>query len=261
MIPDTIHFIYPVTPSTRPWSLVNHAALLLARKYQPKSQIIVWANEETPALRESASQSRAEVVHIDLPTEIGGVQIQYPQYISDVLRLQILYAQGGIYMDTDILLRMDVDDLRSIAQQHNRLVLSYENEARTSICNALMVSPPKNAFIGAWLEAIPEALKSPTWAQGGVVLPVELNKRPELADSKVILNYKLACPLDLSRPWLFDPNLKEEASRRAGNANAIHVFETYWRDIIKYVDEDWIKNTPCLFSDIFKQAIGDNHGR
>ena len=260
MIPNTIHFIYPVTSKTRPWSLVNHAAVMLARKYHPDYKIIIWTNNPEPKdnfkMRISAALAGAEVKQIDMPTEIGGVEIVWPQYMADVLRLQLLYAHGGIYMDTDMLLRMDLNDLRRAAEDHSRLLLSWETPEQTSICNALMIAPPENAFIGAWLDAMPEALKSPTWAQGGVVLPVELSKRDSLVDSRMILNHKLACPLDLSRPWLFNPELRNEASTRAGTSHAIHVFETYWRDIIKDIDHAWLERTPCLFSDMFNETVG-----
>lgn len=260
MIPRTIHFIYPVTERTRPWSLVNHAAVMLARKHHPHDEIVVWTNEPKSSfkMRVSAALAGAEIEFIDLPTQICGADIKHPQYMSDVMRLQILYEHGGIYMDTDMLLRMDVDDLRAIAQNHNRLVISYENESRSSICNALMVAQAKNAFVGVWLAAIPGALRSPTWANGGVLLPVELSKRDDLSDSFVALSHQTACPLDLSCPWLFDPALHNEAKRRVFGSIAIHVFETYWRDTVKNIDADWIERTPCLFSDIFK-SIGVSH--
>jgi len=260
MIPKTIHFIYPVTSKTRPWSLVNHAAVMLARKYHPNYKIIIWTNKNPEvhyALLKTASSADALVQSIDMPAEIGGVEIEWPQYMADVLRLQLLYASGGIYMDTDMLLRMDLNDLRKTAEDHNRLLLSWETPEQTSICNALMISPPENAFVGAWLDAMPEALKSPTWAQGGVVLPMELSKRDSLVDSRMILDHKLACPLDLSRPWLFDSAWREGAAAKVGHAHAVHVFETYWRDIIKDIDLDWIERTPCLFSDMFREAVGD----
>lgn len=254
MIPNIIHFIYPVTERTRPWSLVNHLAVVLARKHHPKDKIIIWTNQvpdQHYALFDTASKADAIIQSICLQTEVGGVKIEHPQYMSDVLRLQILYAHGGIYMDTDMLVRMDLNALRRASDTHNRLLLSWENKQKTSICNALMISPPENAFVGAWLDAMPEALKSTTWAHGGVVLPVELSKRDSLIDSRMILNHKIACPLDLSRPWLFDPELREEAMRKVGNAHAVHVFETYWRDTVKHIDYDWMERTPCLFSDIF----------
>jgi hypothetical protein len=288
MIPKTIHFIYPVTERTRPWSLVNHAAVMSARKYHQDYDIIIWTNKPRPIdnfkMRISAALANAEVKQIDLPTEVAGVKIEHPQYMADVLRLQILYAYGGVYMDTDMLLRINIEGLRLTASEDNHLLLSWETPEQTSICNALMISPPENAFVGAWLDAMPEALKSPTWAQGGVVLPMELSKRDSLVDSRMILDHKrdslvdsrmildhkrdslvdsrmildhkLACPLDLSRPWLFNPELRDEARRKTSSSHAIHVFETYWRDIIKDIDHNWIERTPCLFSDIFMDVCG-----
>jgi len=232
---------------------------MLARQAHNPDRLIIWTNKaDSPSksLLRTAQLANADIAHIDLVTKIGGVETPHPQYMADIMRLRILYAMGGIYMDTDMLLRMDIEGLRLAASEHNRLLLSWENPQNTSICNALMIAPPENAFVGAWLDAMPEALKSSTWAQGGVVLPVELSKRDSLVDSRMILNHRLACPLDLSRPWLFDPELKEEAIIRVGPAHAIHVFETYWRDIIKDIDRDWIEQTPCLFSAIFKEVGG-----
>lgn len=257
MIPKVIHFIYPVTERTRPWSPVNHASVRLARKYHPDYKIIIWTNKNPEVhydLLETAYGVGAIVQSIDMPTELGGVMIEYPQYMSDVLRLQLLYAYGGVYMDTDILLRMNLNDLREKAEEHNLLVLSWETPKRDSICNALMISPSENPFIGAWLDAMPEALKSPTWAQGGVKLPVELSERDSLVDSRVILGHRFACPLDLSRPWLFNPELCSQANELIGMSHAIHVFETYWRDTIKHIGRDWLARTPCLFAEIFQES-------
>lgn len=256
MISKIIHFIYPATERTRPWSLVNHAAVMLARRYHPDYKIIIWANknpEHQYALLDTAQKAGAVLQEIELPTEIDGVKMEHPQYMSDYLRLQILHECGGIYMDTDILTRRSFDGRRKTAGQDGKLVLSWESHHQRSICNALMISPPGNPFVAAWLDALPEALKVSTWAHGGVTLPVELSKRESLADSRKILPHRFACPLDLSQLWLFTPSMTATARDLVAASPAIHVFETYWRGIIKHINRSWIDNTPCLFSDIFRE--------
>jgi len=254
-----IHFIYPVTPRTRPWSLVNHAAVMLARRHHPDDKIIIWTNpvpEKHHDLLETASAAKAVVQSIALPTHIEGVEIGWPQYIADVVRLQILIEHGGVYMDTDILLRQPLDAHIGFVESSHLALISWETPQKTSVCNALMISPPGNAFMAEWLRRIPQALQSPTWAQGGVVLPAQIAADESLRLSHLMLDHTFACPLDLSRPWLFDPAFREEATRLASGATAIHVFESFWRDTVKHIDADWIERTPCLFSDIFDEAIG-----
>jgi hypothetical protein len=242
MIPKIIHFIYPWTEKTRPWSLVNTLAVRLAKKHHPDYEIIVWTNSPTRVPLLGVTVKKCE-----LPTQVGGVDIVWPQYISDVMRLQILLDWGGIYMDTDILTLQPVSELLT-----DRLVVSWETENSESISNALMISPQGNLFLSAWLDKMPEAMTNETWAYGGVVLPRKLSMNPHLTDQRIILPHMFCCPLDLSRNWLFDPSLKDEAEYRSKESHAIHVFETFWRDIIKDITPEWIDKNDCLFSEIVR---------
>ena len=240
MIPKVIHFIYPLTEKTRPWSIVNELAIKLARKHYPDYTINIWTNKIDFPLMGSVI-----IKHCELPMHIGGAEIVWPQYISDVMRLQILSEHGGVYMDTDIL---SLKPYNFASQE--KLVLSWESSKFESISNAMMATPPNNLFIDQWLEKMPEAMESRTWAYGGVVLPRKLVMQPYLAYERIIHNHQWCCPLDLSKNWLFDPALKEEAKEKCKDSYAIHVFETYWRDVVKNIDEQWIKKYDCLFSEL-----------
>ena len=98
MVPKVIHFIYPWTDKTRPWSMVNDLAVKTALKVYPDHTINIWTNKvDFPWI------PGVTVRPCELPTHIGGAEIVWPQYVSDVMRLQILYEYGGIYMDTDMI--------------------------------------------------------------------------------------------------------------------------------------------------------------
>jgi len=241
--PNVIHFIYAKTDLARPWSVVNHHALRLASRNHNPANIIMWTN--APEVFEPYGDS-IEVVKCDIPTSIEGHEIPWPQLMADVMRLQILHEHGGIYMDTDILTLANLDPFLKFANERNRLVMSWETKAQASICNALMIAPAKNAFIKTWLEKIPERVGSTTWADGGVLLPMELANDEALKDTRAVLRHSFACPLDLSQAWLFDPMLKERAREMLAGSTAIHVFETYWRDTIAKLD----MNQDTLFRDI-----------
>lgn len=242
MIPKVIHFIYPYTERTREWSLVNTLSVRSAVKHYPDHEIIVWTNSPTrvPLLGVTVRKCA-------LPTQVGGVNIEWPQYVSDVMRLQILLDWGGIYMDTDIISLKKFETLCD-----DCLNFSFETESENSVSNAMMAAPPNNSFIKVWLDHMPEAVSNPTWAYGGVVLPYELSLNPFLKSNFVLWSNQMCCPLDLSKNWMFDPALKEKAKEKVKGSDAIHVFETFWRDIIKDITPEWTEKNDCLFSELFK---------
>lgn len=248
MVPNIIHFIYPVTEKTRPWSVVNSLAISTAMKVYKEYEIIIWTNGPNQVPFDENYYTRLKICPVDLPTHIGDAEIVWPQYVSDVMRLQILYEMGGIYMDTDMI------SLREFRPyDENILSFCWETAFCESICNAFMASPPKNEFIKAWLERMPAAMKSTTWAYGGVVVPYEMTQDPLYDQHYNPLSHRFFCPFDLSKNWMFDPKLKAEAKEIMGNPCSIHIFETFWRDIIKDITPEWIENNDCLFSELVRE--------
>lgn len=243
MIPNIIHMIYPVTDKTRPWSVINTLAVKLARKHHD-GRIFIWTNDKYKIPEDVRFTIR--IMACELPTHLEGVEIKWPQYVADVMRLQILRDHGGIYMDTDILLQKPLTEFLS----EERLVMSWETADRMSMSNALMMSPPNNLFVEEWLRRMPEAVQSDTWAYGGVVLPAKMASNPYLNENMTVLPHTFCCPLGLSQPWLFDPKLKVEAKEKIKDADAIHVFETYWRDTIKNITPEWLEKTDCLLTEL-----------
>lgn len=251
MTPDIIHFIYPVTEKTRPFSYLNSLAVRMAAKVQQPKQILFWTNAHPETINHWDSiKDLVTLVPTDIPTEFRGSPIRYPQYAADVMRLQILLASGGIYMDTDMLLLKPLHEHMS-----DKLVLSWENPGQTSISNALMMSPPNNRFIREWLSLMPEALKSDTWAAGGVQAPATLARQENLEETRTILPHTFCCPLDLSRQWLMDPVLANEAESLCKDSTGIHIWETYWRDYVKHLDANHVKTADDLFSRIARKYI------
>jgi len=251
MTPDTIHFIYPVTDLTRPFSYLNALAVRMAAKVQNPDRILFWTNAPPESIAYwDDIKDLVTVIPTAVPTEFRGQPIKWPQYAADVMRLQILLAHGGIYMDTDILLLKPLHE-----HLGDKLVLSWENKAETSISNALMISPPNNELIRCWLDVMPIALASPTWAYGGVIAPVTLAKDRDFKPYRTLLPNTFCCPLNLSRPWLFDPAVADEAEALSKDATAIHVFETYWRDRVKDIDHDYVQRTDDLFSRIARKHL------
>jgi hypothetical protein len=243
MIPNTVHFIYPVWPNTRPLSYVNYIAVKLAIKVQKPDRVKFWINKDPePSVWWDKIKELVDVVYTPMDGVYRNVKIEWPQLQSDVTRLQILQREGGIYLDTDMLLQRPVDLFFTLETD---FIMGLEPGDK-SACNALMMAKPEAKVIGRWLDRMPEALQSTTWAQGGVVTPYELWKEDKFLIQMMPAHF--FCPLDLSENWLFSPALVEEASERVQNSYSVHVFETYHRDIVKDITPEWCERNDSLFS-------------
>lgn len=254
---DVVHFIYPKWPNTRPLSFVNYVSVRLAAQIQKPKEIKFWI-EDQPDNNEwwDAIKPLVTIVHRPMPREFGGTKIEWPQYSSDVLRLQILQEEGGIYLDTDMLMLKQVYRPILVPPDAHDWFWSCEEPSATgsaqSMCNAFMQSTPQHPFLQAWLNAIPDAMQSSTWAEGGVVLPYKLSRNFK---DVYIGSSRLFCPLDLSDNWMFstDPKTIEFAQRHIEMSFSVHIFETYWRDVIKDITPEWCKNNDSLFSRIVRR--------
>jgi hypothetical protein len=254
-IPNIIHFIYPCH-STRPLSFLNYMAVKLAKEVHRPDAILFWIDgDPAPSPWWDEIQHLVEIRIYNTIKEYGGTKIMWPQYASDVFRLQLLRDYGGIYLDTDMLLVQPITDF--IENSWNQLLMSYEptqNPEPESICNALIIAAPQNEFITAWLDRMPDALKSETWAHGGVQIPYLLHKEQPDLGAHEIRGASMFCPLDLSKNWLFstDPQIIREAEDITRFSYAIHGFETYWRDIVKDITPEWCTQNDSLFSRIVR---------
>jgi hypothetical protein len=247
VIPNIIHFVYPAWANTRPLSFMNYMAVKIASEVHRPDAIYFWLDGD-PAENEWWLRIKplVEIRRTKMAGEYKGVEIKFPQYRSDVTRLQILQEHGGVYMDTDMFL-LNPLEFWVANTGADVLIASYEAGGR-SVCNALMMASRDSSFIEAWLEEIPHALKSDVWAEGGVNLPLRLAEMNE--QWAAILDAEYFCPLDLSANWLFDT---DPLTIRAGEALtkdsfSIHAYETYWRDYNGHVTPEWIRANDCLFA-------------
>lgn len=249
-VPNTVHFIYPIWPITRPLSYLNYMAVKRAKNIQKPDVIKFWVNKDPePSLMWDMIKPMVDVHYAPMDGSYNGVKIDWPQIQSDVTRLEILYKEGGIYMDTDILLKKPLVFHR---YDNFGMCLEPSDGEPQSACNALMLSEPEAPFVDIWLHHMEESLKNPTWAYGGVVTPFKLSQTaPELISMWPHWHF---CPLDLKRNWLFssDPEIIAEAEKKTEMSWAIHGFETFWRNIVKDITPQWCEQNDSLFSRLVK---------
>lgn len=73
-------------------------------------------------------------------------------YVSDYVRLKVLYKNGGVYFDTDITVEKDIDDLL----MKNKLVLGWQD--KQEIAGGVIITPKENPIIAKMLEFYKEKI-------------------------------------------------------------------------------------------------------
>ncbi|HKD48957.1 MAG TPA: glycosyltransferase, partial [Rhizomicrobium sp.] len=112
-IPKILHYTFGMAPDFggKPWSLVHHVCLKSAVERIKPEKVCFYCQFEPSTPWWNLSRELLTVVKIAAPQEIFGRPLKHVAHQSDVVRLQRLIAEGGIYLDADVLVHRSFDDL------------------------------------------------------------------------------------------------------------------------------------------------------
>ncbi|OAQ69733.1 glycosyl transferase [Pochonia chlamydosporia 170] len=97
-------------------------------------------------------------------------------HIADVMRLQILRDNGGIYLDTDSFALKPFTSILNPPRPHD-VVLGYEGGNRWGMCNAVIAARKNSTFIHDWLNEYMTGKPHREWNYRSVLFPKELADR------------------------------------------------------------------------------------
>lgn len=248
MVPNVVHFIWITGENSRPFSYFNYMAVKCA-KQQTGAAVVIHCNEP-PKNNEYWDMAMMYSVYrrIKVPTHVGDTEIKHVQYASDVIRLELLYKWGGIYIDTDMLL---TKPLTPLMDRPLTMAIESVNEdgSPKSVANGVILAKPKSEFLKLMLDATPIAMKNDIWANHAVTLPLELAKiYPEMVHLEGKDSF---FPFDLARNYPFEENEAAACLKQMENTYGLHIYETFWRDQLKVITPDLLKSSSCLFSVLF----------
>ena len=118
--------------------------------------------------------------------------------MSDIVRLNVMQAFGGVYMDFDVLL---VRSLRPLMCYNTTL----GQETNGGLANNLIIAIPNSTFVDLWLKAYDIDYRRDIWAHNSVLVPFQLHKKhADLVHVETkSINYPNWYPEGLSK--IFDP--------------------------------------------------------
>lgn len=193
--------------------------IIIYNKIEP-SENVYWENvKKLPNLT---------IEDIQVPEEYDGFPLSYFQYKADVVRLNVLYEKGGVYLDIDMLVIKNFDH---IINSGKGFYISEEYEKGKGLINAFIASKPKNEFLKLWLESFKTGLRMENWAyhirESNKKL-LEKHKHYMLKYNIEILESKYFFPFHWSQRDKF-VNIKENLN---DDVHCIHLFETILQDVL-----------------------------
>jgi len=175
MIPNRIHFIFGLESffGGKPFSFVHYLAIVSAQMANRPDEIVFHYAHEPDGEWWEQAKPLVRLSRVWAPTSVFGQRIVHYAHKADVLRLEILSSEGGIYLDIDTLC------IRSFAPLFGHsTVMGVEPNA--GLCNAVILAERDAPFVNMWLNAYRD-FKSNDWRSHSVRLPYLIAKsHPEL---------------------------------------------------------------------------------
>jgi len=267
MIPNVIHFVFGLKENfgDKPFSLIHYLAIRSAYecnkpdaikfhyKYEPTGE---WWDKIKPYLT---------LVKVEPPKEIFGNPLLHYAHQADVLRLEILLKEGGIYLDMDVLCLNSFEPLR----RRHAFVMGREEER--GLCNAVILAEPGAEFLKKWYAqyiSFRSQGRDQFWFEHSVTVPAQLaQKFPELIHIEdkysFFWPYYQGSPITLweratdgAQDELMVQLKKEFVFHFLSTSFCIHLWEQlWWEDYLKYVTFDNLMTSSNNFSRLARGVL------
>lgn len=202
-IPNNIHIIYGLSetfgwseyehfvreidqtikrPKADVFNIVRYLAIKSAYEVNKPDNIFFYYHYEPYGEWWERAKQYITPIKVEPPKEIFGNPIKSYAHQADVIRLQLLIEEGGIYLDSDTLCLKPLTPLL----EGGGFVMGREgNEPK--LCNAVMLSEKGSEFAKVWLSKY-VTFDDDDWAGHSIELPHKLSK--EYPDLIRIMNHK-----------------------------------------------------------------------
>jgi hypothetical protein len=176
----------------------------------------------------------------------NNIKFKFEIHLGDLFRINYLYEHGGIYLDIDTVCLHPFEELLKYD-----CVMGEEwgDNEYIGLCNAVILSNPKNLFIKEWINNYYTDYKS-NWNYNSVVLPDKI--------SKYMSDHITIEPQQSFFRYSWDKSGVENIFDKNSSIDGcycLHLWESItYKRLIKY-DIDYIKNNNDTLSNIYKKLL------
>jgi FkbM family methyltransferase len=142
----------------------HHRCLHSMLQYMPDYEIWIHNSKEPNNNKywdDIKTHKNVKIMKTVVPQHFDGFELKHFQYKADVVRLEVLYTYGGVYLDLDMLI---VKPFHDVFKSGHSFYISKERKGVDCLINAFLASKPKNEFLRIWLNAFKSGLRLGIWA-------------------------------------------------------------------------------------------------
>ena len=161
-IPNIVHYVW-FTYKKKPKKFAFHHFISVLSAYKRLKPDVIYVHCDVIPGGEHwdmmTSLPTVKVVHRDPPRKIFGAEIKAPVYEtsdSNVARLMVVMETGGIYLDTDVIVVREMEELRK-----HQCVLGLEDNYK--VCAGVIMAAPKAPFLYLWINSFIDDYKIGMW--------------------------------------------------------------------------------------------------
>ena len=266
-IPNTVHYVIGLHDAEL--SFLAYLSILTASKSLNPATVKLHHTENLNITNEYiqllVQDQRVKLVLHDANTVASEMKLSnHFAHMADVLRLKVLYSEGGIYLDSDVYILQSFDALRNSSRD---VVLGYEGGNRGGLCNAVVTARTRADFINRWIDSYAN-FSAGEWNSHSVILPKQMaEKYPD--EVCTLSPHAFFWPTWTRRhlKWMYEPLGKEEAMRAQEilDANGGSYFDGQlayhswnqlaWKPYLSKLTEEIIKRDDTRFNLLIRRFL------
>lgn len=258
-IPKILHYVFLCDsglPNQKPWSLSHYVCVRSAIERIRPDTVVIHCDREPGGPWWELTRPLVTLARVEAPGEIFGNPLLHPAHQSDVLRLEILQREGGIYLDIDVFVQRDFDDL---LDGHSTVMGREGPNGLYGTGNAVVLAEPGAPFLRRWSEEyrwFRGRGREVHWSEHSVEVPGRLAR--EHPDEVTLLDERaFFWPLWTNEQLglIFDPQ-PQDFDARATYAN--HLWESSaWERYLEHLTPGRVRATDSPFHRWCRPFVAD----
>ena len=181
-IPPVVHYVFGMEPTFGHlgFGLVHYLSLLATTMYL-RPPAIKWHHRFLPPNASAWWACARPLVALHPVGDVATIHGRaFPSlhvaHKADVVRLDVLRAEGGIYLDSDVLPLRPFDELLRLGAGGAVVMGKEEAPGQSGLANAVLLAPRNASFLNRWWARYADFAPEKSWAYHSVILPRELAK-------------------------------------------------------------------------------------
>ncbi|MGH9028849.1 MAG: glycosyltransferase [Acidimicrobiales bacterium] len=236
VIPRLVHFVFGLRPQDEPFHFLHYVAIESCRQVVRPEEIRLHVHQLPYGLYWDLARPLVTLVRVDPVQE---VERSMPEELrpyayarhSDVIRLELLERDGGMYADIDTIFHRAVpEDLwRAEAVIGREAPVRYPDRPgpEASLTNALVMCRPGAWFVAEWKHRVIDAMDG-SWSEHSCRLATRLAvQRPDRIRVEPQDRFS---PFDHTRPGLRALLEEPIAPGSLGETSSVHLMAHLWWD-------------------------------